>query len=160
MLIPKDQQHVYDVVNSLQDFRKLGKVGAMGRGWFDVKIWSLNDLDYIERDGDWRNKIYKQIALQNRGVDYFSRGFFEVIDEAKAHPYLDIEKHLMLIYDRDFRFYLGENSAHYKQIIEKSLQNAKSSGLMDQLIKNYWAESFDILDTDNRTKIYLKNPAN
>lgn len=51
LLIPKGQQSVYDAVTNLDDFRKIGKVGAFGRGWFDVKVWQFNQLKYLERQG-------------------------------------------------------------------------------------------------------------
>ncbi len=158
LLIPKGGQPDYDAVKTLDDFRRLGKVGALGRGWFDVEVWKRNGLAYIERDGDWRNKIYKQIALQNRGVDYFSRGFFEVVEEADAHPYLEIEQRLMLIYERDFRFYLGKGSARYKFVLEQALRQAKRSGLMARLMRKHWGDAFKRLDFDNRVKLHLKNP--
>ena len=39
LFIPRGQQHLYNDVNALGDFRALGKVGAFGKGWYDAKVW-------------------------------------------------------------------------------------------------------------------------
>lgn len=157
LFIPKGQQAIYSKVKTLQDFKKLGKIGAFGKNWYDVKVWKANGMEYYEQDGEWRT-IYKMLSKGNRGIDYFSRGVNEILDEAKLHPYLDIEKKLMFIYDRDYRFYLSKTASKYKKILEDSLQKAKESGLMDKLVKKYWGSQLKILDFYNRTKIYLKTP--
>jgi len=158
LFIPKGGQENYDRINTLGDFRKTGLVGGFGKNWFDVKVWRENNLKYIEKDGEWRN-LYRMVGA-NRGIDYFSRGFNEIASEARLHPNLDIEKRLMLIYDRDFRFYLSPSAAKYKEILEDSLKKAKSSGLMDKLIRKHWADAFSELTFDGRVKIRLKAPGN
>ncbi|OZG75208.1 hypothetical protein BTA51_02145 [Hahella sp. CCB-MM4] len=158
LLIPPEAQSLYDQVNSLADFRTLGKVGVFGKDWFDVKVWKYNQLKYFEREGSWE-KAYKQVASGNRGVDYFSRGIFEVVEEADQHPYLKIEEHLLFVYDRDFLFYLSSSAAHYKQIIEESLIAARDSGLMQALINKHWETSFDRLALDKRVRLNLNTPS-
>ena len=157
-LIPEGQNEVYSRVNDLDDLKALGKVGGFGKGWFDVNVWQQNDLPYKEVDGEWRN-IYSMMAKGDRGIDYFSRGFNEIVSEAEANPELEIEERLMLIYDRDFRFYLSVENAEHKEMVEDALKQAKKSGLMDQLIREYWAEDFDTLKFDERTKIKLDTPS-
>ncbi|USX17158.1 hypothetical protein NHH88_15715 [Oxalobacteraceae bacterium OTU3CAMAD1] len=46
-------------------------------------------------------------AAGNRRVDYLPRGVTEVLAEARSHPELAVEQHLLLAYQADFRFYLG-----------------------------------------------------
>ncbi|WP_020406130.1 hypothetical protein [Hahella ganghwensis] len=158
LLIPPTEQHVYDEVYSLDDFRELNKVGVLGKNWYDVKVWKFNDLPYIEREGGWQAKVYRQIASGRRGLDYFSRGVFEVVEEADQHPYLMIENNLLLIYDRDFRFYLSKKAEKYKAIVLESVLAARESGLMDRLIRKHWASAFERLSLDHRRQILLKNP--
>ncbi len=159
LFIGKGRQQEYDTVKTLEDFRNLGKVGAFGRSWYDVDVWKHNNLTYIERDGAWRNKIYRQIGAGNRGVDYFSRGFFEIAGEYKEHgKHVDIEQRLVLIYDRDFVYYLSKPAEKYKALLEKALINARETGLMDKLMKQNLSESFDTIDLSKRIKIHLKNP--
>lgn len=157
LLIPSDKEDVYAHVQNLDDFRKLGKVGGFGKNWFDAKVWKANDLKYEEIDGEWR-VIYNMVAEGNRDLDYFSRGFTEIIGDAAAHPNLKIEEHLVLIYDRDFYYYLSSSAAPYKEIIQNALLKAKASGLIDELVQKYWAESFAKLNMDKRVKIQLETP--
>jgi len=157
LLIPNGKQSVYQHIKTLDDFKKLKKVGGFGQNWFDVKVWKHNQLDYIEVQGDWQ-MIYKMLNAGNRGIDYFSRGVFEIVPEAEEHPYLNMESNLIFVYDRDFRFYLSQNAAHYKKILEEALVVAQVNGLMERLIQKHWKQELDILHLDQRIKLILKTP--
>jgi hypothetical protein len=157
LFIPQGAQAIYDKVRTLDDFRNLGKVGGFGKNWFDVNVWKANNLKYYEVDGDW-TVIYNMVAVGGRGIDYFSRGMNEIVAESKAHGNLEIEKNLVLVYDRDFKFYLGKSGAAYKDVIETALKKAKASGLIDRLIRKHWAADFTALNFDKRIKIILKTP--
>jgi len=159
-LIKKGNQHIFDKVKTLDDFRALNLYGAIGKKWFDIKVWKENNLNYIEHRGSWKS-IFKILSLR-RSYDYFPRGLNEISVEAQEYPDLEIEKRLILIYERDFIFYLsksGPNSgAKYKDIIGKALLKAKNSGLINRLVKKHWAKDFEKLDYTNRIKIYLETP--
>ena len=156
-MIPAGQDNIYSQIKTLEDFKALGKVGAFGENWFDIKVWIENNLPYTVVDGEWRN-IYDMLAKGDRGIDYFSRGFNEVVVEAEAHPDLEIESHLMFIYDRDFRFYLSQPNAELKDVIEDALLQAQDNGLMAELIRKYWANDFSKLNFAGRVKIELDTP--
>ena len=98
------------------------------------------------------------LSSKKRGIDYFSRGVNEILSEAKIHSHLDIEENLMLVYKRDFFFYLSNQNSHLQSIIKKSLRQAKYSGLMDKLIQDYWGESFKNLKLERRIRIDLETP--
>lgn len=157
LFIPKNKQSLYNNINSLDDLRKTGMVNAFGKNWFDRKVWEANKLPYVVVDGEWR-VIYRMLPEADRGIDYFSRGANEIIKEAEHQPHLDIEKRLVLVYDRDFRFYLSSPAAKYKNLIESSLRKAKESGLMDKLVREHFSDVFTSLNLDNRVKINLKSP--
>lgn len=158
LFIPKGKQNLYDEVRNLDDFRNLGLCGAFGVNWFDVKVWKHNALKYETVDGDW-HVIYGMLAAGNRKIDYFSRGVNEIIAEAKLHPELEIEKRLLLVYEHDFFFYMDKtDGARYKDIIEKALIKAKSTGLMDKLLRKYFLESIDQIGYKKRLKIKLQKP--
>ncbi len=158
LLIPPDQQHVYDSVDSLDAFRRLKKTAAMGKGWFDAKVWAANKLLYRERDGDWRAKVYAQVAVKNRGVDYFPRGAMEILEEAQAHPELAIERNLVLQYERDFVFYLAKDAVHLKAPLEDALNAADSAGIVAQLTRKYWPAVYSQLALEKRIVIPLVTP--
>jgi len=160
LLIKKGNQHLFDKVKTVEDFRNLDLFGAIGKKWFDIKVWEENNLKYIEHRGSWKS-IFKILYLRT-SYDYFSRGMNEIIVEQEEYPNTEIEKRLVLIYDRDFIFYLSKEGVHagaeYKNIIESALLKAKKSGLIKRLIQKYWAKDFEELDYEKRIKLYLKTP--
>ncbi len=160
LLIKKGNQHFYDGVKTLKDFRNLNLVGGMGKDWFDARVWETNRLKYKEHSGNWK-AIFKMIPARSV-YDYFSRGINEILEEAEQYPDLAIEERLVLIYERDFIYYLsktGKNAgAKYKDIIEHALIKAKDSGLVERLINKQWTNDFKTLNFDKRIKIHLKTP--
>lgn len=156
LLIKKGDQYLYDGVNTLADFRDLNLVGGMGQQWFDVKVWKANQLRYKEHSGNWKS-IFEMIPSR-RVYDYFPRGLNEIVVEARQYPDLAIEKRLVLVYDRDFRFYLSKTGAVYKDEIEHALKMAKVSGLIERLVGKHWGNDLKTLNYDKRTVIHLKTP--
>lgn len=160
LFIKKNDQGRFAGVKTLEDFRSKNFIGAMGSRWFDVNVWSFNRLKYKEHSGNWR-QIYDMLK-EGREYDYFSRGINEILTEAKEHPELQIENNLLLIYDRDFLFYLSKSGPaakpEYRETIEKSLKKAKKEGVMKTLVKKYWPEVYLELGYEKRNKIYLKTP--
>ena len=97
-----------------------------------------------------------------RTYNYFARGLNEIIVESQEYPDLEIEQRLVLIYDRDFQFYMSKRSGNagesYRQLLETAIKRAKKSGLIEKLVRKYWGHDIDTLNYDQRTKIYLKTP--
>ncbi|WP_019612954.1 hypothetical protein [Psychromonas ossibalaenae] len=160
LFIKKGDQHLFKSVENIEDFQNLNFVAHLGKKWFDVKVWQENDLAYKEHSGSWK-QIFRMIEQGTRH-NYFPRGINEILMEAQQHPNLAIEKRLVLIYDRDFRFYLSNTGinagSRYKNVIEQAMIKAQQSGLIERLIKKYWGSDFDILEYDNRIKILLQTP--
>jgi len=156
LLVPPRNLNNFRGVKTVDDFRELDKAGGFGKDWFDTRVWETNNLRYCEIV-NWR-LLFNMVADGSRNVDYFSRGFNEVLRDAKDHPNLAIEPHLMLVYDRDYRFYVSPKAPHIAPIIEDALTKARKSGLMNEIIKEHWAKNFDILQPEKRTIIKLKSP--
>ncbi|MFO6424833.1 hypothetical protein [Motilimonas sp. KMU-193] len=156
LLVPKQDRRRYSNVKNLADFKALGTIGGFGANWFDIQVWQANDLPYVVRDGEWR-ALYSMLSTSG-GINYFSRGVNEIIAEQRQYPYLAIEPHLLFIYQRDFVFYLNKQTAHLKPILETALQEAKASGLLDQIIDEYWGEHFRQLNLEQRLKLPLITP--
>ncbi|MGL1863340.1 MAG: hypothetical protein OCC46_12515 [Pseudodesulfovibrio sp.] len=156
LLVAPQHINTYKDVKSLDDFRKLGHVGAFGIKWFDIAVWKANSLSYRAM-ANWR-LIYAMLAEEDRGINYFSRGINEIAKEAELHPELSIEPHLMFTYERDYILYVSPKNSELASILGKALKQARDSGLMDKIIKKHWAKSFDIIKPDQRTLIKLRTP--
>lgn len=160
LFIKDGDQPLYDKVNTLDDFRNLKLVGGMGEKWFDVNVWKANNLLYQEEPGTWQS-IFKKIPL-GRDYNYFSRGLNEILVEAEQYPNLAIEKRLVLVYERDFRFYLSKTGPHagakYKEALQNAFEKAEKSGTIERMVRKYWAEALETLDFDNRIKLNLITP--
>lgn len=160
LFIRKGDQHLFDQVKTLDDFRDLGLVGGLGKRWYDVKVWKANNLRFREEGGNWQS-IFRKIPL-GRDYDYFSRGINEILEEAERYPELAIERRLVLIYDRDFRFYLSDRGKNpgklHREVLEKALVRARESGLIEKLVQKYWSGNLKRLNYENRVKIHLETP--
>lgn len=157
LLIPRNHQKYYNKVVNLKQFRKLQKFAAFGENWYDIDVWKTNKLNYKLINGDWR-KAYKMLASKKRGIDYFPRGANEIIQESQLYPYLDIEKNLALVYNRDFHFYLSKSASKHRFLLEKALFKAKITGLMNKLINKYWGKHLKEINFYERKKIFLNMP--
>lgn len=160
LLIPPENQHIYDNVETLDDLRSLDLVGAMGVGWYDSLVWDKNGLKYKEHRGD-RRDIFLMLS-EGRRYDYFSRGINEIEAEKEAYLDLIVEENLLLVYERDFKFYLshtGENNGfRYADILEESLKRARDAGIIDDLINKYWSFIYTDLNYRGRRVINLETP--
>jgi hypothetical protein len=157
LLIPKGDDGKYAAATNVDQFKALNLKGVFGQGWFDTKVWAANGLGFTEQAGELKN-LYQMVEAKNRGVDYFARGANEIMEEAKNNPGLMIEPKLVLVYDRDVRFYLAKGSAALKPVIEDALAKADKSGLKKKLIDKYFGPALAGLNLDKRVKISIKTP--
>jgi hypothetical protein len=159
LLIPKGDSWIYENIHTLNDFRNLNKVVGMGAKWFDVKVWKANNLPVFEFANEY-TLLFGMLASKTRGIDYYSTGVNEAVDEIEKYGSmgLEIEPRLMLVYERDFIFYLSPNASGYKHQIESALKHAQDSGLIEKMVREYWEDDFQELNYDGRLKIYLETP--
>jgi hypothetical protein len=156
-LVRPGQEEAYANVHSLKDLRDLGKIGGVGEGWFDEELWHMNRLPVLVKGGDWR-LLFRMVASGDRGVDYMVRGVNEIVNESREYPGLAIESHLILMHDRDMRFYLSPEAARYKAIIESALTQADRSGLKKKMIAQYILPELEVLHLEKRVKLKLVTP--
>lgn len=157
LLIRPESQIQFDSVTSLDALRNTHLVAGFGEGWFDALVWKANNLPTYQHRNDW-STIYAMVAVGNRQVDYLPRGVNEIVEEARAHKELVIEKNLVLVYDADMRFYLTPRSVKYKPIIEAALAAADTSGLKARLIEEAFGADIKALNLRKRRRIELSNP--
>ena len=156
LLIRPDDQKVFDSVTSVTALRETRLVAGFGEGWFDAQVWKKNGLPVFEFPHQF-SQIYPMVSIGNRGVDYLPRGANEIIREARQHQRLTIEKHLLLVYDRDMRFYLAPHAAAYKPIVESALKAAETNGLKGRLIDRNFGAGIIALDLGKRRRIQLQS---
>lgn len=161
LFISKGCASIYKDVQTLDDFRKLNKTGAFGEGWVDAKIWKYNNLKYYEKSGDYR-LIFDMLISRRRNIDYFSRSVMEIIDEADLYPQLEIEPHLLFVYNNlDFKLFFSPKAVEKKEIVEAAILKAKESGLIDELLREFYPKIFSSvngLDLLSRTELDLSVP--
>src|SRR5471030_711797 len=128
LLIRRADTEVFAHVQSVADLKRTRLIAGFGAGWGDVKVWKATGLPLYEHAAPWTT-IYAMVAEGNRHVDYLPRGVIEVSAEARKHPELVVEQHLLMDYPGDFGFYLASSAASYRPIIERALREAEATGL-------------------------------
>lgn len=157
LLVPEGNIHQFRDVRTLDDFIQEDRTAGLGESWFDVEVWRHNGLK-VEAFADW-TLIYGIVARKDRGLDYFPRGFIEVLGEVALHPEVAVEPHLMFVYDKDFLLYLSPRVKGLKAVFTRALREARDSGLMDRLLKKHFAHSYAVLKPEQRTIISLALPS-
>lgn len=153
MIRPQDQP-LFDKVRTLDDLRRLGVRAGMGRDWAEQDIWQRNGLPVTNPSGNW-HRLFDMLAVGGRDVDYIPRALSEILIEAPAHPDLAVERHLLLVYDRDVRFYLSPLAANLAPILERGLRRLRDEGTQERLLEKHFGRARSIMDVDRRTVLYL-----
>lgn len=154
LLIRRADQGVFAQVQSVADLKRTGLIAGFGAGWGDTKVWKASGLPLYEHAAPW-STVYAMVAAGNRHVDYLPRGIIEVQDEARAHPELMVDPHLLVQYQADFGFYLNASVAHYRPIIERALREAETSGLKARLIDAEFGADIKALNLNRRLRLHL-----
>lgn len=155
--VRRGQENMFQKVRTVADLQQSGLVAGFGQIWYDVEVWKANGLKTYTPSGDWR-VLFGMVAAGQRGIDYFPRSILEIVDEAANRPSLAIEPHVLMTYNHDAFYYLSQQHAHLKPLIEKALASAESSGLKERLIKKHFGHIRQQLNLDKRVVLTLKNP--
>lgn len=154
LLIRPTDMSMFAQIQSVEDLKRSTLIAGLGAGWGDVKVWQAAGLPLYEHVAPWRT-IYAMVAAGNRRIDYLPRGVMEVLEEARAHPELAVEQHVLLEYRADFAFYLGASAASYRPIIERALREAEDTGLKARLIDEAFGDDLRVLDLNRRVRLRL-----
>lgn len=158
LLVPKSRPDMFSGVKSLKDFRKLGAVAGLGKGWFDCDIWSHNRLAAYEV-ADTR-LLYRLVDDTSRNVDYYPRGLPEIRKELETHrQHVTLDPHLILEYDRELILYLSPSHADKREVFHRCLSRAKKTGQLRAVLQDHLGETFDLIKPEKRTVIRLETPS-
>lgn len=158
LLIRPADTEVFGRVQSVDDLKRTRLIAGFGAGWGDAKVWKAMDLPLYEHAAPW-STIYAMVDAGNRHVDYLPRSVIEVSDEARSHPELTVEQHLLVDYRGDFRFYLDASAASYQPIIERALKEAEATGLKARLIDEAFGADIKALGLNRRLRLHLSATA-
>lgn len=153
-LIRRADAEAFARVRSIGDLKRTGFIAGLGAGWHDAKVLKAAGLPLYEHVEPWRT-IYAMVAAGNRHVDYLPRGVTEVMEEARDHPELVVEPHLLLAYQADFVFYLNASAARYRPILERALKAAEASGLKARLLDEAFGADLKALNLQRRLRLNL-----
>lgn len=154
LLIRKADAEVFSQVQSVDDLKRTRLIAGFGAGWGDTKVWKAAGLPLYEHAAPWTT-IYAMVAAGNRHVDYLPRSVIEVSKEARQHPELVMEQHLLMDYPGDFAFYLAASDASYRPIIERALKEAETTGLKARLIEEEFGADIKALGLIRREQLHL-----
>lgn len=154
MMIRPEDQPLFDKVQTLEDFQKLGMLAGMGRDWVDRSIWAANGLATTSPTADWR-LLYGMMEARNRDIDYIPRGITEIVAEARDHPKLTIEKRLILRYERDQQFYVSPVAAFLAPTLERGLRIIRENGTYAALLEKHFGPALREVGAQNRITIPL-----
>lgn len=158
LLIRRSDMDVFARVQSVADLKETGMIAGFGAGWRDATVWKAAGLPLYEHAAPWPT-IYGMVAAGNRHIDYLPRGVNEVLEEARQHPELVVEKRLLLVYPGDFAFYLSSSASGYRPVIERALRAAEASGLKARLLEEAFGADLKALNLKRRLRLQLSGPA-
>lgn len=129
LLIRKEDKEKFENIKTLDELRKL-KVG-LGSQWPDTDIMRKNNFNVVT--SMQYNSLFKMLAAKR--FDFFSRGLYEIKNEAETHKDkgLIIDQHLMLFYNAPFYYFVNKKDKALADRIERGLKAAQADGSFDQL---------------------------
>jgi hypothetical protein len=153
LLIRKEDQHLFDGINSLDELRK--RTAGMGSQWQDASIMRNNDFNVVTS----ANYDSLFLMLKAKRFDFFPRGLYEVWNEAAQNPELAIEKHLMLYYDLPFYYFVNKSNGLLADRIARGLKLAQADGSFDRLFLSIpgFARALEEQQNTQRTLFHLQN---
>ncbi len=154
LLIRAGEQTRFDNIHSLADLRMM----SIGQAefWSDVSI--LRRAGFRIVTGRTYDGLFKM--LETRRFDAFSRSVVEVLDEAKDHKDLVVERHLLLHYPMPEYFWFP-NDAEGRRLADRvrvGLLSMIADGTLQQMLRQTFSEANQKLNLKQRKVIELPNP--
>jgi hypothetical protein len=131
LMIHKDNQHLFDDVNSFDDLMKF-KYG-LGKGWVDGDILESNGMEVIR--AAYEGLFY---MVDGKRIDAFPRAVHEPWGEIANRPDLElaVDSNLMLVYQLPYYLIVAPGRPELAKDLERGLMLALDDGSFDELFLN------------------------
>jgi len=155
-LIAKGQQHRFDDIHTLDDWRRAELILGQGTHWPDVVILRSNNLQVVT------NPLYHllfNMTLQQR-FNCFARSLDEVQrDLANQHAVgLEMEQKLLLYYPQPSLFFVSRSYPQLAERLQKGLELGWQSGFVQQHFQQHYGDIVQQIRCQQRRLIKLENP--
>lgn len=155
LLIRKEDKEKFEQITSLDELRNL-KAG-LGAQWPDTDIMRKNDFNVVT--SMQYNSLFKMLAAKR--FDFFSRGLYEIKNEAEVHKDkgIIVDQHLMLYYNAPFYYFVNKKDKALADRIERGLKAAQADGSFDKLFFSIpgFREGYDEQFNSKRLLFTLKD---
>jgi hypothetical protein len=157
-LIRKENQKLFNRVNSIDDLRKF-KYG-LGLGWIDVDVLRSNQFQVVT--ASCYDCLFEMIV--NKRSDLALRAAVEVIDECeerkKAMPDLRIEENLILYYPMPMYFWFSKTEEGKRLAVraEEGMRMMIEDGTYDHIFAEFQDYKIEKLRLKERKIFRINNP--
>ncbi len=155
-VIRKNDQHLFENVNSLSDLQKF--IAGQGKFWGDTKVLEHAGLPVVTST---RGRHLWQMLASKR-FDYLPLAIHEPWQDLKIRPELDlvVEKNLMLVYPMALFFYVNKDNEKLYQYLEQGMRMAIKDGSYDAILKSseMIKSAAKYANIETRKIIYINNP--
>ena len=161
-LIKKGNQHLFDNIESLQDFIDSGLVLGSGTHWADTEILKYNRIPVATNPV--YGLLYSQLELGRfdafpRGIDQVERNLRENGPEGSGKN-ISIESRLLFVYPFKEIIFVSKKNPALKRRLEAGYERAVKAGRCSEIFaaKDGSLDMFESLNLKDRVIIHLENP--
>lgn len=153
LLIKKKAIDTISNIKTLADLKNITL--GQGIGWPDSIILKANKLNVSLANSE---NLHEMLVKER--FDAFPRAVTEAWRELSFNDSLTVDCCLLLQYISPVYFFVKKENTVLAERLTKGLQLALDNGKFDELFFKYRApkKMFDLVDFDNRNRIYLQNP--
>ncbi|MTW33867.1 hypothetical protein GM655_13710 [Pseudoduganella danionis] len=151
-LLRGDRQDLLRDVRNISDLKKFST--GQGHDWPDLTILRHNGILV------YPVAVYSSLfGMLNAGrYDWAPRSLNEIWGEARRHPELAVDQHILLHYPTADYFFVNKNNPALAENIRQGLELALADGSFEQLFYLHYGPGIRRAQLDKRVLIELPNP--
>ncbi|WP_374359642.1 hypothetical protein [Pseudoduganella danionis] len=151
-LLRADRQDLLRDVRNISDLKKFST--GQGHDWPDLTILRHNGILV------YPVAVYSSLfGMLNAGrYDWAPRSLNEIWGEARRHPELVVDQHILLHYPTADYFFVNKNNPALAENIRQGLELALADGSFEQLFYLHYGPGIRRAQLDKRVLIELPNP--